>query len=136
MCDVERVIDIYVSVGVAQQIVKDVLLQRIRRFHDEGIEVQPPEPDDGMVSLISRMINMELLPFGLGIFSHAIPYGVYLLPALSPFMCIPLLSTHIHNLEIVAPLLGVLLLISHTVSFDRPFARAFPFHDTPSLISC
>ena len=89
-----------------------------------------------MISQISGMINMELLPFGLGILPHTVPYGVYLLPALSPFMCIPLLSTHIHNLEIVAPLLGVLLLVSHTVPFNRPFARAFPLHDTPSLISC
>ena len=44
MCDVERIVDIDVTIDVVGQILEDVLLQGVGRFHNEGIQVKPPEP--------------------------------------------------------------------------------------------
>ena len=76
------------------------------------------------------------LPLSLGILSHAVSHGVDLFPALSPFMSISLLRAHVDNLQIIAPLRRVFLLVLHTVSFDGPFPRPFPLHHTPALIRC
>ena len=59
VCDIEWIVDVNISVGVPQQIIKNVFLQRVRRLHDEGIKVQPPEPFDGKVSQLKRKVHME-----------------------------------------------------------------------------
>jgi hypothetical protein len=74
------------------------------------------------------------IPFGLGVPCHSIAYKVNLLPALSPFVSVSLLRAHVANLQMVAPAVGIFLLILDTVPFDSPFPRAFPFHDTTTLI--
>lgn len=79
------------------------------------------------------MIRLNI-PFGLGIPCHSIAYKVNLLPAFPPLVSISLLGAHVANLQMVAPAVGIFLLILDTVPFDGPFPRAFPFHDTATLI--
>ena len=43
--DVERVVEVDVAVGVGLEGVEDVRLERVAGFHDEGVEVKPPEPE-------------------------------------------------------------------------------------------
>jgi hypothetical protein len=68
------------------------------------------------------------------VLSHGIPDRVHLLPAFSPFVCITLLGAHIHNLQLIAPLLCVLFLVLDAVSLDGPFPRALPFHHSSALV--
>lgn len=44
MRDVERVVDIDVAVGNVLEVVEDVGLEGDRRLHNEGVEIEPPEP--------------------------------------------------------------------------------------------
>ena len=46
MGDVEGIVDVDVSVYVFAKVVEDVGLERIGRLHYEGIEVEPPEPEN------------------------------------------------------------------------------------------
>jgi hypothetical protein len=42
--DVERVVGVDVAVGVEGEVVEDVGLEGVVGLHDEGVEVEPPEP--------------------------------------------------------------------------------------------
>lgn len=44
MLDVKRVEFVDVAVSVDVETVEDVGLKRIARFHDERVEIKPPEP--------------------------------------------------------------------------------------------
>lgn len=82
------------------------------------------------------MICTEHLPFSMWVFPHSVANGVNLLPAFSPFVRITLLGAHVDNFQFVAPVLGVLLLVLDTVTFDGPLAGALPFHNTSTLVRC
>ena len=41
---VEWVVGIDIAVGVVPEVIEDMVLERVRGFHDEGIYVEPPEP--------------------------------------------------------------------------------------------
>ena len=45
MRDVERVVTIDVAVRRILEMIEDVALERVRRLHNEGVCVQPPEPN-------------------------------------------------------------------------------------------
>ena len=44
MGNLEWIVDVDVSVGVGAEVVEEVGLQGVGGFHDEGVEVEPPEP--------------------------------------------------------------------------------------------
>lgn len=44
MLDLERIVNVDVSVDGVLEVVEDVRLQGVGRFHYEGVEIQPPEP--------------------------------------------------------------------------------------------
>ena len=50
--DVERVVEVDVAVGVGAEAVENMGLQGVAGFHDEGIEVEPPEPGIDVVSMV------------------------------------------------------------------------------------
>jgi hypothetical protein len=50
MLDLERVVNVDVAVSGISEVVEDVFLQGNLRFHDECVEVKPPEPD--LVSIL------------------------------------------------------------------------------------
>ena len=67
MCNVQRVIDINVSVGICCQGVEDMRLERVGRFHDEGVEIEPPEPKQslaGRKGLTSQRVRLYHSAFG------------------------------------------------------------------------
>ena len=66
MGDVERIVDIDISVGVGFKIIEDMPLQRVRRFHYEGIEVKPPKP--AFLSLMSFQSKFLTYHSALGYF--------------------------------------------------------------------
>lgn len=70
------------------------------------------------------------------IFPHRILESIHLLPALSPLMRIALLCTHVHDLKVITPLLGIFLLVLDTVSLNGPLSGTLPFHDTSTLVGC
>lgn len=76
------------------------------------------------------------IPFGVRVLAHGVADRIDFFPALSPFVRVALLRAHVHDLELVAPLLRVLPLVFQAVSFDCPFSRAFPLHDTASEVRC
>lgn len=47
--DVEGIVEVDVAVGDVLEMAKDVRMQRDRGLHDEGMEVHPPEPEEGEV---------------------------------------------------------------------------------------
>ena len=75
------------------------------------------------------------IPLGFGILSHAVPHGVYLFPALAPFVSVALFGAHVHNLQIVTPFLCVPPLVFDAVSFNCPFSRPLPVHYSSTHIS-
>ena len=74
------------------------------------------------------------VPFGVGILPHTVTHGVNLLPRFTPLVSVPLFGGHVDNLELVAPLLHILAFVLNAIPLDRPFTRAFPFHDASTLI--
>lgn len=44
MGNVERVVYVDVAIGVANDVVENVALEGVGGFHNEGVQVQPPEP--------------------------------------------------------------------------------------------
>src|SRR4051812_21136982 len=78
----------------------------------------------------------SISPFSIRVFPQAVPDRVDLLPALPPFVCVPLLCAHVHDFQIVPPSSCILLLVSYTVALYRPFSWSFPLHHTSSLIRC
>lgn len=49
-------------------------------------------------------------------------------------MSVAFLGTHVADFQVVAPTVRVLFLILDTVPFNGPFPRAFPFHDSATLV--
>lgn len=123
-----------VSVGCLFEVIEDVLLERYRWFHDECVEVQPPEPKVGLAPL-PLCPGSYLSPFSFRVFGHTIPNDVDLLPALSPLVRISFFGAHICQLKIIAPSLRVEPLVSDAVSFYCPFSGTFPIHNASSFVS-
>lgn len=51
---------------------------------------------------------------------------VNLLPALTPLVRIALLGAHIHDLEIIAPSVDILLLVTDAVALNGPLSCTLP----------
>lgn len=75
------------------------------------------------------------VPLGFWVFPHGCADEIHLLPALPPFMRIPLLGAHVDDLELVTPTSNVSLLVPHRVSFDCPLSCTLPVHHAASDIS-
>lgn len=138
--DVEGVVDVDVAVDVGGKVVEEVVLEGVGGFHDECVEVEPPEPAMGQLKLMCNMFLRSLAevdsPLGFRILLQTPPYGIDLLPAFPPFVRISFLDGHVHNLEIVAVACDVTFLVSYTVSLYSPFPGPLPFHDTATLVCC
>lgn len=92
-----------------------------------------------MRSLSAKMrlrICRGRLPFRFWILSQTVSNRVDLFPAFSPFMSISLLRAHVHDFQVVPPLLRILLLIFYTVSFNGPFPWPLPLHHPSALVCC
>jgi hypothetical protein len=105
------------------------------RLHYERVKIEPPEPG----SLLVKYSNNNAWvgsgsPLRIGVFAHAVPDHVDLLPALSPLVCVSFLRAHIDDFQFVTPFSCVFLFVLDTVSFDRPFACSLPLHDTTALV--
>jgi hypothetical protein len=131
---VQGVVFVDVAIRVLGEVIENVGLKGVRWFHDESVEIHPPKP--GQVSLYSSVKRWIPLPFGIWVFSQAIPDRVYLFPALPPFMCVSFLRAHIDDFQIITPSIDVFFLVLHTVPLYRPFPWPFPLHNPTSLIRC
>ena len=94
MGDVERVVNINIAVDLSVKAVEDVMLQRYRGFHDEGVEVQPPKPAFRFSNVNDRLEG-SCIPLGFWIPSHGVPDQIDLLPTLAPFVSVSLLGAHV-----------------------------------------
>ena len=54
MLNVERIIGVDVAVRCFAEVVEDVGLEGVGRFHYEGVEIEPPEPDSPLAFRSNR----------------------------------------------------------------------------------
>ncbi len=128
--NVERVVVVDVAVRVLIEGVENVVLQRVRGLHDNGVEIEPPEPIEIELAAAAGIWKAGRdAPLSIRVFTHGAAQKVNLFPAFSPFVCISLLSAHVHNFEIIAPAGDVFALVSYAVSFNGPFASSLPLHN-------
>ena len=88
------------------------------------------------MSVKACVLVMLYPPLCLRVFTKAVPDGVNLLPAFSPFMCISFLRAHIYNFEIITPFGDVFSFVPNAIPLNGPFSRAFPLHYATALVCC
>lgn len=113
---VERIVDGDILVRDVVQAREDVVFQTHLRFHDDGMQVQPPEP------------------LGVGMLPHGGLDRIHLLPRLAPFMSIALLDAHVAHSQLVPMPLDVVALVLDGLSLQGPLLGALPGHHPAALV--